>query len=249
MDLESYFTFEFGVAALAGLIGAYIRGFAGFGANLVWAPALVTVIDPVQAVAIMGMVGLFSSIQIVLPIIKDVNWNETCPIIISSWFIAPFGVWVLYDLDAESVRKIIGIFILIIAFILLSGWRYRGDRTGIKGRLAQITTGGIAGWLAGFGAIGGPIPVLYFMAGSDHPSIQRANNIIAVCALIPMVLFVLIYKGAINEKTLIQSTILLIPIVLGTWLGARSFRFASPNIFRKVVLTLLIIIGTSALIL
>jgi len=249
MDLESYLTFEFGIAALAGLIGAYDRGFTGFGANLIWAPALVTVMNPVQAVAIMGIVGLFSSIQIVLPIIKDVNWNETCPIVISAWFIAPFGVWVLYGLDAENVRKVIGIFILIIAFILLSGWRYRGDRTGIKGRLAQITTGGIAGWLSGFGSIGGPIPVLYFMSSSDHPSIQRANNIIAVCALIPMVLLVLIFKGAINEETLIQSAILFIPVVFGTWLGARSFRFASPTIFRKVVLTLLIIIGTSALIL
>ena len=249
MDLAPYLTFEFNVAILAGFVGAYIRGFTGFGSNLIWAPALVTVIEPVQAVAIMGIVGLAGTAQIALPIVKTVAWREIYPIIIASWITAPFGIWVLYDLNAENVRRIIGIFILAIAFILITGWRYRGERTGIKGRLAQIMTGGIAGWLAGFGGIGGSIPVLYFMASTDHPSIQRANNLVAVSSIIPMVLGVLIYNGAINGKTLIQSAILFIPFTLGTWLGTHSFKHASPTIFRKAVLILLIVIGTLALIL
>jgi hypothetical protein len=247
MDLTPYLTFEFSLAILAGFFGAYIRGFTGFGANLIWAPALVTLIEPVQAVAIMGIVGLISTAQIALPILKNVSWKEIYPIIITSWITAPLGILVLYELNAVYVRQIIGVFILFIAFILLTGWRYRGIRTGFKGRIAQITTGGIAGWLAGFGGIGGPIPVLYIMAGSDHPSIQRANNIITVSAMIPMVLFVLAYKGAINEQTLIQSVILLIPFTFGTWLGTYSFKYVSPKIFRKAVLILLIVIGTSAL--
>ena len=247
MNLANYLTLDFSLAILAGFFGAYIRGFTGFGANLIWAPALVTVIEPVQAVAIMGIVGLISTAQVALPIIKKVNWKEIYPIIISSWITAPLGILILYDLNTENVRQIIGIFILIIACILITGWRYTGERTGVKGRLAQITTGGIAGWLAGFGGIGGPIPVLYSMAGSDHPSIQRANNIITVSSMIPMVLLVLSYKGAITEETIIQSAILLIPFTIGTWFGAHSFKYVSPRIFRKVVLILLILVGTSAL--
>ena len=248
MDFESYLTIEFSVAILAGFAGAYVRGFTGFGANLIWAPALVTVIEPVQAVAIMGIVGLATTTQIAVPILKHVSWKEVFPIIISSWITAPLGIWVLYDLDAENVRKIIGVFILVISFILITGWRYQGKRTGAKGKIAQVTTGGIAGWLAGFGGIGGPIPVLYFMASADRPSTQRANNIIAVTALIPMVLAVLIYNGAVNDKTLVQSAILFIPYTLGTWFGTHSFKHAPPSIFRKAVLFVLIIIGTLALI-
>ena len=249
MDLTPYLTFEFSVAVLAGFVGAYIRGFTGFGSNLIWAPALVTVMDPVQAVAIMGIVGLVSTTQIALPVLKKVIWKEVYPIIIASWITVPFGIWILYDLNAKNVRQIIGIFILVIAFILISGWRYRGERTGVKGRLAQITAGGIAGWLAGIGGIGGPIPVLYFMASTDHPSIQRANNLITVSSLIPMVLIILIYNGAINETTLIQSAILFIPFSIGTWFGAHSFKHASPAIFKNAVLILLIVIGTLAIVL
>ena len=249
MDLTPYLTFEFGIAMLAGFAGAYIRGFTGFGSNLIWAPALVTVIEPVQAVAIMGIVGLAGTTQVALPILKNVVWKEVYPIIFASWITAPFGIFVLYTLNAKNVRQIIGIFILAIAVILLTGWRYRGKRTGIKGRLAQLTTGSIGGWLAGFGGIGGAIPVLYFMASTDHPSIQRANNLITVSAMIPIVLAVLIYKGAINNTTLIQSAILFIPFSMGTWLGAYSFNRASPDIFKNVVLILLIVIGTLAVIL
>jgi uncharacterized membrane protein YfcA len=249
MDVTPYLTFEFSVAILAGFVGAYIRGFTGFGSNLIWAPALVTVMDPVQAVAIMGIVGLIGTTQIALPVLKKVAWKEVYPIIIASWITTPFGIWVLYGLNAKNVRQIIGIFILTIAFILITGWRYRGKRTGVKGRLAQITTGGIAGWLAGIGGIGGPIPVLYFMASTDHPSIQRANNLITVSSMIPMVLIILIYNGAINEATLIQSAILFIPFSIGTWFGAYSFKRASPAMFKNAVLILLIVIGTLAIVL
>ena len=145
MDLTPYLTFEFGIAMLAGFAGAYIRGFTGFGSNLIWAPALVTVMEPVQAVAIMGMVGLAGTTQVALPILKNVAWKEIYPIIFASWITAPFGIFVLYTLDARTVRQIIGIFILVIAIILLTGWRYSGKRTGIKGRLAQVTTGGTPG--------------------------------------------------------------------------------------------------------
>jgi uncharacterized protein len=249
MNLTPYLTFEFSIAILAGFAGAYIRGFTGFGSNLIWAPALVTVMEPVQAVAIMGIVGLTGTAQVALPILKNVGWKEIYPIILASWITAPFGIFVLYTLNAKTVRQVIGIFILAIAIILLTGWRYRGKRIGIKGRLAQLTTGGIGGWLAGFGGIGGAVPVLYFMASTDHPSIQRANNLITVSAMIPIVLAILIYKGAINHTTLIQSAILFIPFSMGTWLGAYSFNRASPDMFKNVVLILLIFIGTLALIL
>ena len=247
MDLTPYMTFGFAMAALAGFAGGYIRGFTGFGSNLIWAPVLVSVMAPVQAVAIMGLVGMVGTAQIAIPVAKDADWKGIYPIILASWLTAPFGIWALYHLEADNVRRIIGVFILIIAFILMTGWRYKGERTGIKGRLAQVTTGSMAGWLAGFGGIGGPIPVLYFMASSDPAPIQCANNVISVGALIPMVLAILIYRGEVTETTLIQAAILFFPFTAGMWLGAHSFTKAPPEIFRQAVLVLLIIIGISAL--
>ncbi len=247
MDLTPYMNFGFAMAALAGFAGGYIRGFTGFGSNLIWAPVLVTVMPPVQAVAIMGLVGIMGTVQIALPVAKVADWKGIYPIILTAAVTSPLGLWALYHLEADNVRRVIGVFILVIAFILMTGWRYKGERTGIKGRLAQMTTGGIAGWLAGFGGIGGPIPVLYFMASTDPAPIQRANNVISVSMLIPIVLAILVYRGEVTEVTLIQAAILFFPFTAGMWLGAHSFTKAPAEIFRKAVLVLLIIIGVSAL--
>ena len=247
MLLTSYLTLDFLIISLAGFVGAYIRGFTGFGSNLVWAPVLVMFIDPIQAVAIMGLVGFFGTTQIAIPVYKIVGWKEIYPIIIASWATAPIGVLAIYLLEPETVRRIIGLCIIIITFTLSIGWVYKGPRLGIRGRIAQICTGGLAGWLSGFGGIGGSVPVLYFMANNDPTPTQRANNIVAALALIPMVIGVLVLRGEINQDTIIQAGILFIPFSVGTWLGTHSFNIVEPSIFRKVTLVILFIIGFSAI--
>lgn len=247
MDLSAILTIDIAYAAGAGFLGAFVRGFTGFGANLIWAPVLVILFGPVEAVAIMGLAGLVSTVQLCVPAARQADWHEIWPIVLMSLIAAPLGVFTLYHVDAEFVRRGIGFFVLIIALILMKGWRYTGDRTGLKGSAARIITGILAGWLAGFGAIGGPIPVLYFMAAPGEAAVQRANNVIAVSALVPMVLVILIYNGDITEQTLMRVALLIPTYLAGTWLGAHSFRKAPAAIFRKAVLVVLIVIGISAL--
>ena len=247
MDLTDYYTFEFFIAAFAGFIGGLIRGFTGFGANLIWAPALIMVIDPVQAVAIMALVGTFSSVQIAVPASKHVDWREIYPIILASWITVPIGIWALYSLPSDNIRRFIGFFIILIVLILFSRWKYTGARNGLRGRFAQSVTGAIAGIFTGFGGIGGPIPVLYFMASKGPTHIQRANNVIAVTALIPMVIIILTLNGEINRATLLNSFVLFFPFSLGVFLGTNGFKISQPEVFRKIVLTLLLIIGLSSL--
>ena len=47
MDFASLFDTSLAIAAAGGLVGAIIRGFTGFGTNLVWAPVLVLVYGPI----------------------------------------------------------------------------------------------------------------------------------------------------------------------------------------------------------
>ena len=75
MDFTPYMTSGFAIAALAGFAGSYNRGFTSFGSNLIWAPGLVTVMEPVQAVAIMGLVGMIETVQITIPIVKVADWK------------------------------------------------------------------------------------------------------------------------------------------------------------------------------
>ncbi|NQV55175.1 MAG: sulfite exporter TauE/SafE family protein [Rhodospirillales bacterium] len=243
MDLSHILNSDLAIAGAVAVVAAMLRGFTGFGANLIWGPVLLFLWGPVEMVAIMGLTGMVASVQACIPEIRKADWPEITPMVIAAIIAAPLGVYALIHLNPEIVRRSIGGFILAIALILATGWRYRGERS----LLPKIVTGGVAGGLAGFAGIGGPICVLYFMAAPGAPEIQRANNMISVSALVPVVLLTLAITGDIGVVTLIRAAVLLAPYSLGVWLGARLFYMIPKELFRRAVLALLMVIGIAVM--
>ncbi|MFP6733381.1 MAG: sulfite exporter TauE/SafE family protein [Rhodospirillales bacterium] len=239
MELPQLFDQNLAIAGVFAVAAAMLRGFTGFGANLIWGPVLIFLWGPVEAVAIMGLTGISASLQGCIPEIRKADWPEITPIIVAAAIGGPLGVVALLHLEPDLVRRSIGAFILITAVILATGWQYQGN----QGLMPKVVTGGLGGGLAGFAGIGGPICVLYFMAAPGPAEVQRANNMISVSILIPMVLVSLAFAGGIGVDTLIRAAILLLPYSLGMWLGARLFHAIPKELFRRAVLGLLIIIG------
>lgn len=243
MEFTQFFDHNMAIAGAFAIAAAMLRGFTGFGANLIWGPVLIFLWGPVEAVAIMGLTGMSASVQACIPEARKADWPEITPIIIASAIAGPVGVVTLIHLEPDLVRRSIGAFILIIAAILATGWQYRGQR----GLTPKVITGVVGGWLAGFAAIGGPICVLYFMAAPGPAAVQRANNMISVTILVPMVLVSLALTGGIGIETLIRSAILFVPYSFGIWLGARLFHMIPKELFRRAVLGLLMIIGVAVM--
>lgn len=235
---------ELAIAAAFTVLGSAIRGYSGFGANIVLAPVLALLFGPVEAVAIMGMVGLVATVPLTISVAKDTAWREIAPMLIGLLIVTPFGVLSLVSLDPGLTRRAIGALVLVMGLIYLTGWSYRGPR-GIKTR---AVVGGMAGWLGGFAAIGGPVMVLYFMAGKSEVKVLRANNAVAVASLAPFYLTVMAFSGVITLDAVYRAGLLLLPYLLGQWIGVRLFHIVSQTIFRKFSLFLLIVVGAVALI-
>ena len=230
---------DLAIAAAVAVAAAVIRGLTGFGANLLWGPVLVILYGPAETVAIMGLTGAMSVSPIFIPSMRHVNWREIWTIVLAAFIFAPLGVWTLLHLDPSAFKKAMGGFILVMACVLMSGWNYKGER----GVAAQLVTGGVSGWLAGFAGIGGPTCVLYFMAAPGPAVVQRANNTISVAMLIPPPLIVLALNGHIGVATLIKAVCMVAPYMFGQWLGSLLFGKLPDQIFRTVVLWLLVAIG------
>ena len=71
---------ELGIAAIAAVLAAAIRGYSGFGADIIWAPVSVLVFGSVEAVTIMGITGFVAAIPICLIAARDTDWRELWPI-------------------------------------------------------------------------------------------------------------------------------------------------------------------------
>ena len=87
-----------------------------------------------------------------------------------------------------------GIFILLAAGLLISGWLYKGGRNKITSVLAGLCTGGVMG---SFGMPAGPIMVIYYMSAPVEPQVQRANIIISVGV---HSFFVFSYANSVSDK-------------------------------------------------
>ena len=92
MELTQLLDHNLAIAGVFAVAAAMLRGFTGFGANLIWGPVLIFLWGPVEAVAIMGLTGISASLQGCIPEIRKADWPEITPIIIAATIGGPMGV-------------------------------------------------------------------------------------------------------------------------------------------------------------
>jgi len=230
---------ELALAAVIAVLSGIIHGYTGFGAALLMVPLFTLLLGPIEAIAIAAVVAIFGSAQLYPGAARNARWGELLPISIAIIIFTPLGVFFLFNLDPELIRRAMGGFVFLAALILISGWVYRGPR----GLFASAVAGGLAGGISGATGVGGPPLALYFLSAPQSVEVQRANIVIAVAVVIAVVLASLILAGGITAETLARAVILTPAYVFGTWSGSRLFKIAPKEYFRRVALWLLLATG------
>ena len=230
MPLDDVFTLSL---ALAGLIG--------FGAGMIMAPLLSLLYTPVEAVAIIILVDLISSAQMLPSALPRTNWRLVLPMMAASLVAAPFATRVLFTTDVEVMRRVIGGAVLFFALVMLSGWRYRGaQRPAIS-----LVVGALTGLLAGGTGMGAPIVVLYVLSNQASAARNRASLLALSTVIVSYLLFLFILNDAIEAVTLWRAGVLAPVMIFGTWAGARLFSGASEGLFRRVALLAVLSAGVA----
>lgn len=236
---------ELALAAAIAVFSGIIHGYTGFGAALLMVPLFTLLFGPIEAIAIAVIVAIFGSAQLYPGAARNARWRELLPISIAIIIFTPLGVFILFNLDPDLIRRAMGGFVFLAALILMSGWVYRGPR----GIFASAVAGGLAGGISGATGVGGPPLALYFLSAPQPVEVQRANIVIAVAVIIAVVLASLVIAGGFTAETLQRAVILTPAYVLGTWSGSRLFAIAPKEYFRRVALWLLLATGVGVVIL
>lgn len=242
--LLPYLDGPFALCAAVAVIAAIVRAFTGFGANVVWGPILMLFYGPVEMVAIMAIAACATMPQVAIPSARMADWRVMKIMFAAIVVATPLGVFTLLHVDPQIVKRAFGVFILICSFILASGWVYRGAHS----TAATAATGALAGWIGGFAGVGGPVLVLYFLAAPGDLRQQHANNSISVSLIAPVTLVALLFQGAVDADAWVRGLLFLVPVAFGQWIGLRLFRVAPIQLFRRVSLGLMMIVGVSVLV-
>jgi uncharacterized protein len=234
------------LAAVAAFAGAAVQSATGFGFALVLSPALLAVMDPVEAVTALLALGLALNLLVLFeggrP--EHVDWRALAPMLVAALPGLAVGAVALTQLSKEALQVAVG-----VAVILAAGWQLRRGRgTRPHGLGTGLAAGFASGALTTSISISGPPIVLWLEARGVRPEEFRAS--LAASFLVLNLAGGAVLLGA--EGTGAFEAGVVIPllglVVAGYALGAVAFRRLDRERFFKLVLALVAATGVASVV-
>jgi hypothetical protein len=234
------------LAAAAALTGAFVQSTTGFGFALVLSPALFAVMDPVEAVMALLVLGLALSLLVLFergrP--EHVDWRSLVPMLLAALPGLGVGAIALTQLSKSALQVAVG-----VAVIAVAGWQLRRRRRGappheVPSALAGFTSGALTTSIN----VSGPPVVLWLEARGASPEEFRASLAATFVALDVVGGAVLLASQGSGSIEVDRLGPLLALVIAGYGLGAWAFRRLNRERFYTLVLALVACTGAASIV-
>lgn len=236
-------TLDLALAAVVAVIAGLMRGFAGFGSGMMMAPVFAILFGPVETVAIVIIMEIVASIQLIPKALPDIQWRFVVPLSFMAALFMPIGAYFLGTVDPGTMTRVMAGIVLAFVLVLLTGWRYEGE----KSLLPTLGIGAASGTLMAATSMGNPPVLLYMLSSRDSATTNRANIIGYFAATQIVLLLVLMAMGLLSWPPVFRAALLSPPYLLAAWLGSRLFRHSSEQLYRRVALLFLSVVAAYGL--
>ncbi|MFN0264621.1 sulfite exporter TauE/SafE family protein [Tepidamorphus sp. 3E244] len=234
---------RFVFAALVAFAAGLVRGFAGFGAAMIFMPLASSVVAPQTAAAGFLVMDTVLTLPLVAGALRHCQWHTVLPTALTAMAVVPFGAWVLAHGDELTLRWIISIVVLALLALLLSGWRYTRE----PGVAASVGVGAVAGFLSGVTQVSGP-PVVAFWISGPAPSRTIRANLLVFFFLASISATVSFASHGFFTCDTLKLIVAMTPLFgLAIFLGARGFGRTSDTLYRRVAFALIAIAAITGL--
>ena len=235
LDAVDLDTLDFAYCIVAVVAGAYLKGYTGFGASMLWMTSLSLVLPPLQVVPMVLMFEVATSIALLPGIWKDVCWRSIGLLLLGTWAATPVGIYALSTLPATPVRIALAVLVFIAALLILRGFALSRE----PGRPAMVGVGLMAGVLNGSMGVVGP-PVILFYFSSPISMVAGRASIIAYFIGTDSVGTAMFAAQGLIDTSVYWRTAAFLPILIaGVVVGNRGFVKTDPETFKKIALFVL----------
>ena len=220
--------------------GSLVAGLAGFAFSAVSAAILLHWVPATTAVPLLLACSITTQLLSISKLWSTMQWRQCAPFLIGGVIGIPVGAKLLEDLNAHVFAGSFGVFLVCYsAYMLLRP----GIVTQRRSQFADAAAGFAGGITGGSIAFPGAIPTIWCSIRGLAKNEQRGivQPFILIMQLATLVYFSRL--GMIASGTL-GTYLLCVPAVLGgTWLGLRLFDCIDDAMFRRLVLTFLLVSG------
>jgi uncharacterized protein len=234
------------LAVVAAFAGAFVQSATGFGFALVLSPALFAVLEPVEAVTALLLLGLALNLLVLFergrP--EHVDWRALAPMLAAALPGLAAGVVLLTRLSKPALQVVVG-----VAVVLAAGWQLRQRRRHERPRLppvAGLAVGFVSGVLTTSVSVSGPPIVLWLEARGVRPEEFRASLAASFLALNLTGGAVLLAAegGGVLDAGIVGPLLGLVAV--GYLVGAVAFRRLDSERFFVLVLALVAATGVAS---
>ena len=240
------------LAAAAAFTGASVQSATGFGFALVLSPALFAVLEPLEAIWALLLLGVLLNLLVLLDG-GGVRWRALAPVLAAALPGLALGALVVTAVPRPALQVAVGLGVLAAAIVAWHGGAPRehepaAEAPPARPRLPAACAAGLAsGALTTSLSLSGPPLVLWLRARGLGPAELRASLAAAFLTLNLAGGVVLLGAGGL-AATVEPSVLvpLLALVVTGHLAGARLFRRLDPERFWVLVLGLVAAAGLAS---
>lgn len=249
-QFEAIVEVEFILIPLIGLLAFYLKGITGAGPTAVIISLSSLIIDPKSTIVLASFVNVFGGFSMLRVDKVDIGKKYWIPIAIAMAIGSVAGAALLKVIPNDGFQTVLG-----VAFVCTGMWfiiRIPEPVSLVSGAPGKadsmdLGVGALAGVLGGFVGVNIPLLVLHFGRVLDKRNMRRLLVLIYLPAAISQTGTFWI-SGLLTVRILFLGLLTLPMIVLGIWLGNKTFEAVSEIWFRRVLGILLIIISARLII-
>jgi uncharacterized protein len=234
------------LAAVAAFAGAFVQSATGFGFALVLSPALFAVMEPVEAVTSLLVLGVTLNLMVLFEAGRPehVEWRALAPMLAAALPGLAAGVVALTQMSKPALQVAVG-----LAVVVASAWQWRQRRRHARPRLragAGLAVGFASGVLTTSVSVSGPPIVLWLEARGVRPEEFRASLAASFLALNLTGGAVLLAAegGGVLDAGIVGPLLGLVAV--GYLVGAVAFRRLDSERFFVLVLALVAATGVAS---
>ena len=229
----------FAICIVAVLVGAFVKGYSGFGASMLWVTSLSLVLPPLEVVPMVLLFEVVSSIHLLPFVRREIEWRSVRTLLIGTWLATPIGIYALASVPADPIRIALGLVVLGGAVAMWRGFALQS----VPGPAATVGVGALSGLLNGSMGFVGPPVILFYFSSPIGTAMGRASIIAYFLGTDSVAVGLFAVQGLIPAEVMVRTAAFLPFLFLGVWLGNRQFIHAEPDSFRRFALALLIFLS------
>lgn len=240
--LDVFDPFAVAVLSLAALVAGVVRGFTGFGGPAVMILVLVPFYAPITVLAKVAAIDVLANFALVRPAIAEIDKRVVTAITVSSLAGLPFGMYLVFEVDPDLMKRVIAIVAAACTVVMLVGWRLKE----VPSPVVHVFVGFAAGVILGATFIAFFI-MMFLLASPASAAVSRANVILWGCVMNVAAISMFAVSGAISLLEFGVCVVVGLAYMLSARFGAVMFRRTKERDFRRVVLWMMLVLAGAGL--